>query len=133
MNDVSYLLFVVKGSKVICKSQGSDPSTLQLRWLHELRMGRHQAASKTLSQLADTAPPEASLAEVQRTACLSKLAALASLPAWPQEISPAVRSSHCRSFSLHFAGFCRGFPGFCRVCAVPCDPAAVSQGLNSLR
>ena len=60
--------------------QGNSSRVLQVRWLHETRGGSFQAAASSLRDLAWNQGNDASLEDLERLACLSKLATLATQP-----------------------------------------------------
>ena len=75
--------------------QGSEPSALRLRWLHELRIHRLEAAAGSLRELEAGLPADAALQDAARLSCLSKLATLAAQDPGARHLPPQVTSGGC--------------------------------------
>jgi hypothetical protein len=60
--------------------QGSDPQTLQIRWMHQLRMKKLGGAAERMREVRGGAPGVLNVEALKRTTLMSKLATLAALP-----------------------------------------------------
>ncbi|GAB4823183.1 hypothetical protein N2152v2_010229 [Parachlorella kessleri] len=65
-------------------------SRLQIRWLHDLRVGDYQAAARSISGLVSNQP--CNVGSAKRLLALSKVAAWGASPGWPAEVPASLAS-----------------------------------------